>query len=157
MRRRKRRWRMVDERRGRIRAFRLRSVSSLASPQTADPFYLSLFLFHTVCALSSSPSFTESPRWFVKKGQHEKAAAALARLNSSSPDSALVRSELADIQTNLDLELSHGSGTYLDCFKQGERKNLQRTLTGMALQAWQQLTGINFIFYYGTIFFQSIS
>jgi len=28
-----------------------------------------------------------------------------------------------------------------------------RTLTGIFLQAWQQLTGINFIFYFGTTFF----
>ena len=28
-----------------------------------------------------------------------------------------------------------------------------RTLTGIFLQAWQQLTGVNFIFYFGTTFF----
>lgn len=32
---------------------------------------------------------------------------------------------------------------------------LFRTLSGIALQGWQQLTGINFIFYYGTTFFQN--
>ena len=142
---------------------RKKGKDSRVSPQLCFLSLLNRLLIQStfLCldyALSSPILFhTESPRWFVKKGQHEKAAAALARLNSSSPDSALVRSELSDIQTNLDLELSHGSGTYLDCFKQGERKNLQRTLTGMALQAWQQLTGINFIFYYGTVFFRSIS
>jgi len=99
----------------------------------------------------------ESPRWLIKRGRHEEAAIALARLNSSDKDSALVRSEMADVQTNLDIELSHGTGSYIDCFKLGERKNLQRTLTGIALQGLQQLTGINFIFYYGTVFFQSIS
>jgi hypothetical protein len=93
----------------------------------------------------------------TKRGEHEKAAISLAKLYSTTPDSALVRSELADVRTNLEVELSHGAGSYLDCFKQGERKNLQRTLTGMALQAWQQLSGINFIFYYGTVFFQTIS
>lgn len=99
----------------------------------------------------------ESPRWLIKKGRHDKAAAALARLNSSDADSPIVRAEMALVQENLDIERSYGNGTYLDCFKQGDRKLLQRTLTGMVLQAWQQLSGINFIFYYGTIFFQSIS
>ena len=41
--------------------------------------------------------------------------------------------------------------TYLDCFK----GNLGRRLaTGCSLQALQQLTGVNFIFYYGTSFFK---
>lgn len=97
----------------------------------------------------------ESPRWFVKKGNTQKAAKSLARLYSTNEDDPVVRAELADIQTNLDIELTHGNGTYLDCFRPNERKFLSRTMTGMWLQAWQQLTGINFIFYYGTIFFQS--
>jgi len=37
----------------------------------------------------------------------------------------------------------------------GPQKNLIRTLVGIFLQAWQQLTGINFILYYGTTFFSS--
>ena len=54
-------------------------------------------------------------------------------------------SELADVQTALDMELTLGNGSYLDCFRANERKNRARTLTGMALQGCQQLTGINFI------------
>lgn len=30
-----------------------------------------------------------------------------------------------------------------------------RTWTGIGLQAWQQLSGVNFIFYYGTTFFEA--
>jgi hypothetical protein len=43
------------------------------------------------------------------------------------------------------MELTLGNGSYLDCFRANERKNRARTLTGMALQGCQQLTGINFI------------
>lgn len=96
----------------------------------------------------------ESPRWFVKRGRPEMAAKSLARLYSTSPDDPVVQAELADIRTNLDVELTHGTGSYLDCFRNNERKYLFRTMTGIWLQAWQQLTGINFIFYYGTIYFQ---
>jgi len=46
-----------------------------------------------------------------------------------------------------------GSGSYLDCFRPSDNRILFRTLSGIFLQAWQQLTGINFIFYYGTTFF----
>lgn len=97
----------------------------------------------------------ESPRWYVKVGKPEQAAKALARLNSTDIDDPVVRAEVADIQTNLDIERSHGSGSYADCFRPNERKNLTRTLVGTSLQGFQQLTGINFIFYYGTTFFKS--
>ncbi|PWN98545.1 putative monosaccharide transporter [Tilletiopsis washingtonensis] len=94
----------------------------------------------------------ESPRWQIKRGRHELAAKALAKLNSTAIDDPVVVSELADVQTALDMELTLGNGSYLDCFRANERKNRARTLTGMALQGCQQLTGINFIFYYGTTF-----
>ncbi|KAK0566979.1 Plasma membrane low glucose sensor [Tilletia horrida] len=95
----------------------------------------------------------ESPRWFIKKGRRDDALRSLARLNSSTTDSAIVTTEADLIQKNLDIELSHGTGSYLECFSNNERKYLLRTMTGVFLQAWQQLTGINFIFYYGTKFF----
>jgi MFS family permease len=46
-----------------------------------------------------------------------------------------------------------GSGSYLDCFRATDNRIRFRTLSGIFLQAWQQLTGINFIFYFGTTFF----
>lgn len=97
----------------------------------------------------------ESPRWFIRGGKHDRAAKSLAFLNSTDIDDPVVRAEIADIQTNLDLELTHGTGSYLDCFRPNSRKFLTRTMVGTSLQAFQQLTGINFIFYYGTTFFQS--
>jgi sugar porter (SP) family MFS transporter len=95
----------------------------------------------------------ESPRWLVKKHQEERAARSLSRLLAASPDDADVRAEIEDIKANLRIEEELGQNGYLDCFKQGPNKILLRTLTGIFIQAWQQLTGINFIFYYGTTFF----
>ena len=40
-----------------------------------------------------------------------------------------------------------GESSYLDCFKFTHNKIFLRTLSGIFIQAWQQLTGINFIFY----------
>lgn len=40
-----------------------------------------------------------------------------------------------------------GESSYADCFKAGPNKIALRTLSGIFIQAWQQLTGINFIFY----------
>lgn len=50
-------------------------------------------------------------------------------------------------------------GGWANCFKGGfsnGSSNLRRTLLGIGLQAMQQLTGINFIFYFGTVFFTQL-
>jgi len=95
----------------------------------------------------------ESPRFLIKRGRDQDAQRALARLLSLHPEDPEVETELNDIRANLRAEEELGSGSYADCFKQGPNKILTRTMTGIFLQAWQQLTGINFIFYYGTTFF----
>lgn len=48
--------------------------------------------------------------------------------------------------------MSLGRSSYRDCFKGTVGKRL---LTGCGLQALQQLTGVNFIFYYGTQYFEN--
>jgi MFS transporter, SP family, sugar:H+ symporter len=97
----------------------------------------------------------ESPRWLVKQGRDSDAAKALSRLTSLPPNDPSLELELADIRSNLEAETALGESTYLDCFSGGKNKIGFRTFTGIALQALQQLTGINFIFYYGTTFFQN--
>ncbi|PWN38467.1 putative monosaccharide transporter [Meira miltonrushii] len=97
----------------------------------------------------------ESPRWFIKRGQRELAANSLARLNSCLPDSEYVTAEINCIQASLDLELRLGNGGYKEIFEMGERKIFTRVAVGAISQALQQLTGINFIFYYGVTFFKS--
>ncbi|BGP63347.1 hypothetical protein NBRC10512_007497 [Rhodotorula toruloides] len=96
----------------------------------------------------------ESPRWLLLKDKEEKARKALARILSRDPDSQEVNEELAEIAANLHHERSIGQTSWLACFSNGEGKNGQRAWTGIGLQALQQLSGINFIFYYGTTFFR---
>jgi sugar porter (SP) family MFS transporter len=97
----------------------------------------------------------ESPRYLIKRGKDEEAHRSLARLLSTSGDDPAIEIELNDIRANLRQEEELGSGGYAECFKQGQNKVLFRVMTGIFLQAWQQLTGINFIFYYGTTFFKN--
>ncbi|KAF8165952.1 monosaccharide importer [Crassisporium funariophilum] len=97
----------------------------------------------------------ESPRYLLLKGRESAARSALGRLLTKSADSVEVEEEYQEIQTALKLEQDVGSSSYAACFKNNENRNGFRTMTGMMLQAWQQLTGINFIFYYGTTFFKS--
>ncbi|CCX04720.1 Similar to Probable glucose transporter rco-3; acc. no. Q92253 [Pyronema omphalodes CBS 100304] len=98
----------------------------------------------------------ESPRWYVKQGRHEEAATALARLRGQPASSDYIKDELAEIQANFEYEMSISQAGWADCFKGlGPSGNFRRVLIGVFLQMFQQLTGVNFIFYYGTTFFQT--
>ncbi|KAI0764305.1 AmMst-1 [Trametes elegans] len=97
----------------------------------------------------------ETPRWLVMKGRGDAALKALSRLRSLPEDDFSVRSEIDDIVAALVEEREMGESSYADCFRWNRNKTGLRTLTGIALQTWQQLTGINFISYYGVTFFAS--
>ncbi|EGP87271.1 unnamed protein product [Zymoseptoria tritici ST99CH_1A5] len=93
----------------------------------------------------------ETPRMYIKRGKPEAAAKALAKLRRLDIDHPAVVEELGEIAANHEYEMSLGKATYADCF----RGNIGvRLLTGCLLQSLQQLTGVNFIFYYGTSFFK---
>ena len=94
----------------------------------------------------------ETPRFYIKQGKTEKACKSLSRLRRLNVDHPALVEEIAEIQANHEYELSLGKASYIDCF----RGNLgKRLATGCLLQGLQQLTGVNFIFYYGTFFFKS--
>jgi SP family sugar:H+ symporter-like MFS transporter len=92
----------------------------------------------------------ETPRYYVKQGKLEKAAKSMSRLRRLPVDHPALIDELAEVKANHDYELSIGKASYLDCVKGTIGKRLA---TGCLLQSLQQLTGVNFIFYYGTTYF----
>ncbi|WOO84406.1 Major facilitator-type transporter ecdD [Vanrija pseudolonga] len=106
----------------------------------------------------------ESPRYFVKKGRTDKAAHALSRIRGQPEDSEYIQEELAEIVANHEYEKQLiPSDTYWSswaaCFSGGLRRpnsNLRLTILGTSMQMMQQWTGVNFIFYFGTVFFQSL-
>ena len=58
------------------------------------------------------------------------------------------------MKANAEYEKNMQAG-WIECFKP-HNKTLYRTLLGMSLQTFQQLTGANYFFYYGASVFQSV-
>lgn len=106
----------------------------------------------------------ESPRFFVKKGRVDEAAKVLSTLRQQPIESNYIQEELAEIIENHEIESAliptqSYFQSWASCFTGGLRdqsSNLRRTILGTSLQMMQQWTGINFIFYFGTTFFQEL-
>ncbi|KAJ5462371.1 hypothetical protein N7530_010576 [Penicillium desertorum] len=94
----------------------------------------------------------ETPRFLIKQDRYEEATKSLARLRRMEVNDPAVVAELAEIQANHDYEMSLGKASYLEIVRGTLGKRLA---TGCAVQGLQQLAGVNFIFYYGTTFFQN--
>ncbi|KID78279.1 monosaccharide transporter, partial [Metarhizium brunneum ARSEF 3297] len=105
----------------------------------------------------------DSPRYYVKKGQIQKAINSLSRVRGQPEDSVYVQTEVAEIIANEEYERAlipstTWFGSWANCFKGSlwsAKSNLRRTVLGTSLQMMQQWTGVNFIFYYSTPFLQS--
>lgn len=86
----------------------------------------------------------ETPRFLVKQDKHDKALKSLAYIRRLDENHPAIQEELAEVEANYRYEMSISKAEYIDCFKGTIGKRLG---TGCGLQALQQLTGVNFIFY----------
>jgi MFS transporter, SP family, sugar:H+ symporter len=128
---------------------------------------ISLLLIYALLMLNVALGLAflpESPRYFVKKGQLQKAAHSLSIVRGQHESSEYIIQELAEIVANNEYEKiaipqTGYFSSWANCFKGSIRvpsSNLRRTILGTSAQMMQQWTGINFIFYFGTTFFKQL-
>lgn len=95
----------------------------------------------------------ETPRYLTVKGRYDDALRSLARITAlEGPE---LESEFKTLREGLEAEATLGPATYAELFHGGPHRMWLRSLTSIAIQAFSQLTGINFIFYLYVLIFQS--
>ncbi|PHH71526.1 hypothetical protein CDD80_5222 [Ophiocordyceps camponoti-rufipedis] len=149
---------------------------------TAGILIAALFNFATVSTIPDSPAcwrivvglgfiwvvalgcgillFPETPRYDMKMDKRDLAAQTLCRVyGAPTPNHFAVYTQLEEIEKRLLIDRQEASDSTLDEFKAmwNAPRVPYRVLLGMLLQMFQQMTGANFFFYFGTVIFRSVS
>lgn len=95
----------------------------------------------------------DTPRFWIYKGNDEKAKDSLRILRKLQIDDPYLVEEYNDIKASYEFECSVGKVSWMDVIST-QNKQLKRLFTGITLMALTQLSGCNFVFYFGTSFFK---
>ncbi|KAL1845611.1 hexose transporter hxt5 [Paecilomyces lecythidis] len=96
--------------------------------------------------------FPESPRYDFRHGRVDRAKRTMSKLYGVSPNNQVIVNELAEVKEQYDAEMASKDEPWYEMFR--APRMLYRILLGVVLQAFQQLTGANYYFYYGTVMFK---
>ncbi|KAK9759833.1 hypothetical protein K7432_016738 [Basidiobolus ranarum] len=88
----------------------------------------------------------KSPRWLMSQGHSEQALQVLQKLCKNAD------AKLEDINQTIHMEKEMATPSWTELFQSGLRR---RVFIGIAIQVFQQLTGINAIMYYAPTIFNS--
>ena len=97
--------------------------------------------------------FPETPKFAYRQGDASEARKTMARLLGVSMNHKRIADEILGMKEQLDHEKADGDRPWQE-ISTGPRM-AYRTLLGIALMSFQQLTGANFFFYYGTVIFSA--
>ncbi|CAG8532396.1 4293_t:CDS:10 [Cetraspora pellucida] len=97
-----------------------------------------------------------SPRWLLDHDRDDEALVVLAKLRANGDKTdPIVTDEFNEIKENVIFEREFGAKSYLELVKIGPENIRKRVILGIAIQAFQQLTGMNAIMYYAPRIFAS--
>lgn len=95
----------------------------------------------------------ESPRHVFRRGNTELAKHTMSKLYGVSENHRVIAQEILEMRIKLQEEEAEAATTrWYDAFT--APRMLYRIILGVVLQSLQQLTGANFIFYYGNTIFR---
>ncbi len=99
--------------------------------------------------------FPETPRYLYRKGKKDEAKRVMLKVYGAQENHYSVHVELEEIEAKLRAEAVHQGVVqeWINMFR--APKMAYRILLGIALQMFQQLTGANYFFYYGTVIFKA--
>ncbi|KAF2103918.1 MFS transporter [Rhizodiscina lignyota] len=100
-------------------------------------------------------AFPETPRFDYRRGRTDVAKRTMEKVYGAPPNHIAIFTELEEIEAKLRAEVNRGSTIreWYDMFFAPRMG--YRILLGVVLQMFQQLTGANYFFYYGTVIFQA--
>ncbi|KAJ3351458.1 hypothetical protein GGF32_004279 [Allomyces javanicus] len=116
-------------------------------------------MWRTALALQAAPGallmvmlvvMPESPRWLMLREREEEALTNLARLRQQDERSPAVQEEFHDYKQSIETERQVGTAAWSEL---GRKGILNRVGLGIALQFFQQWTGINAVLYYSASLF----
>ncbi|GAM82975.1 hypothetical protein ANO11243_009610 [Dothideomycetidae sp. 11243] len=96
----------------------------------------------------------ETPRWLAAHDRQDEALELLRRLQRSPDTDADTQARFEDIVRTVNVEKSIGAGSWKDLLHNDDIQSQRRLLIACAVQAFQQLGGINAIIYYSSTLFQ---
>lgn len=101
--------------------------------------------------------FRETPRYDYRHGRIEEAKETLCRVYGAPANHYSIHIQLEEIESKLRSETDNSGGMVREFAGMFRAPRMPyRIALGMTLQAFQQLTGANYFFYYGTTIFKSV-
>jgi SP family sugar:H+ symporter-like MFS transporter len=97
----------------------------------------------------------ETPRYAYRKGRKDEARASMARVYGAPLNHFTIATEIEEIEAKLQAEAKRGNALTEWYEMMYTPRMGYRVALGMVLQMFQQLTGANYFFYYGTVIFKA--
>lgn len=93
----------------------------------------------------------ESPRYLVSQGKLEEAKSVISKIQADQLDE-----QVAEIQKSFGEEKRHSLSDLLEMLPSGKKRIAPILWAGLGIAVLQQFVGINVIFYYGSMLWQSV-